>query len=160
MTTVVGVSWLFRPRGKGPSIGVSNIVLATAATLLATAAPALAALPTPVSAAAARSCLASLKVEPENNSPAFIRNLFPHWITISGACDTKETVLKRDGISVALNPYCNPTIGAWHSPYDGAIWALPTDVDIDHVVRYQVPVCGPMHSGVHSPTTSSGPSWW
>ncbi|KAG0346033.1 hypothetical protein BG005_000968, partial [Podila minutissima] len=122
MTTAVGVSWLVRPRGKGPSIGVSNIVLATAATLLVTAAPALAALPTPVSAATARSYLASLKVEPENNSPAYDQNLFPHWITISGACNTRETVLKRDGTTVVTDLRCAPITGIWRSPYDGATW--------------------------------------
>ena len=28
---------------------------------------------------------------------SYDRDLFPHWITISGACNTRETVLKRDG---------------------------------------------------------------
>ncbi|KAG0085242.1 hypothetical protein BGZ92_009143 [Podila epicladia] len=134
MTTVVGVSWLVRPRGKSPSIGVSNIVLATAATLLATAAPALAKLPTPVSAATARSYLASLKVEPEIKDPRYNRSLFPHWAEISGACNTRKIVLKRDGTNVVTNRQCAITSGTWYSPYDDNTMDDPSDVDIDHVV--------------------------
>ncbi|KAG0087783.1 hypothetical protein BGZ92_006978 [Podila epicladia] len=134
VATVIRALWLVQSGGKGPSMGATTIVLAIAATLLATAAPALAALPTPVSAATARNYLASLTVEPERNDPPYDRKLFPHWIKVSGACDTRETVLKRDGTTVITNPDCVPTTGIWHSPYDDTRWVLPTDVDIDHVV--------------------------
>ncbi|KAG8682690.1 hypothetical protein FRC09_016604, partial [Ceratobasidium sp. 395] len=48
------------------------------------------ALPTPVSAATAKTYLAALTVAAESNSPAYSRDLFPTWITISGNCDTRE----------------------------------------------------------------------
>ncbi len=53
-----------------------------------------AALPTPVSGATARSYLAALTVAPEDRT-GYNRDLFPHWITISGACNTRKTVLRR-----------------------------------------------------------------
>ncbi|KAF9317094.1 hypothetical protein BG003_001206 [Podila horticola] len=130
--TGAGVSWLVRSRG--PSMSVTTVVLAIAAAILATAVPALAALPTPVDSATARAYLASLKVEPENNIPAYDQALFPHWITISGTCNTRETVLKRDGTNVVTDSSCAATSGTWHSPYDGATWTYASDLDIDHVV--------------------------
>ena len=45
-------------------------------------------------------------VEAENNVPAYNRDLFPHWITISGTCNTRETVLKRDGTNVVTDSSC------------------------------------------------------
>ncbi|KAF9932622.1 hypothetical protein BGZ67_004664 [Mortierella alpina] len=90
--------------------------------------------PVPISADRARSYLADLRVEPENNSPAYSRTLFRHWITISGSCNTRETVLKRDGANVTTDSSCAAKSGTWYSPYDGATWTQPSDIDIDHVV--------------------------
>lgn len=95
-------------------------------------------LPTPVSAATARSYLANIVVADERNSPAYDRDLFPHWITISGQCDTREEVLKRDGSSVVTNSACAATSGSWYSDYDGATWSAASDVDIDHLVPLKV----------------------
>ncbi|KAF8648880.1 hypothetical protein AX16_006155 [Volvariella volvacea WC 439] len=92
------------------------------------------ALPTPVSAATARSYLAALTVEAENNSPAYNRDLFPHWITISGTCNTRETVLRRDGTNVVVDSECRSTSGNWVSPYDNVATTLASDLDIDHLV--------------------------
>ncbi|KAF5327557.1 hypothetical protein D9619_004286 [Psilocybe cf. subviscida] len=91
-------------------------------------------LPTPVSAATARTYLAALTVQAESNSPAYSRDLFKHWITISGSCNTRETVLKRDGASVVTDSSCASTSGRWVSPYDGVSTSLASDLDIDHVV--------------------------
>ncbi|GJF33893.1 HNH endonuclease family protein [Kitasatospora sp. NBC_01539] len=111
--------------------------LATAAlaagALTATTGTAHAALPTPVSAATARTYLASLAVKTENRT-GYSRDLFTHWITISGSCDTRETVLKRDGSNVVTNSSCSATSGSWYSPYDGATWTNASDLDIDHMV--------------------------
>lgn len=95
-------------------------------------------LPTPVSAATARGYLANIVVEAESNSPAYNRDLFVHWITISGACNTRETVLKRDGSGVVTDSACASTSGTWYSDYDGATWTAASDVDIDHVVPLKV----------------------
>ncbi|MFF3558557.1 HNH endonuclease family protein [Streptomyces sp. NPDC002574] len=108
-----------------------------------------AALPTPVSAATARTYLASLKVATENRT-GYNRDLFPHWITISGACDTRETVLKRDGSGVVTNSSCSATSGSWYSVYDGATWTAASDLDIDHLV----PLAEAWDSGASAWTTA------
>lgn len=91
-------------------------------------------LPTPIAVSTARSYLSELTVEAENNSPAYDRDEFKHWITISGTCDTRETVLKRDGSNVQTSSACAATSGTWYSDYDGATWSAASDVDIDHIV--------------------------
>ncbi|CUA74170.1 hypothetical protein RSOLAG22IIIB_11003 [Rhizoctonia solani] len=92
------------------------------------------ALPTPVSIATAKTYLSQLTVAPESNTPAYSRDLFPTWDTISGSCDTRETVLKRDGTGVVTDSSCAATSGTWVSPYDGATWTAASDLDIDHIV--------------------------
>ncbi|KAF8598251.1 hypothetical protein BDV93DRAFT_534390 [Ceratobasidium sp. AG-I] len=88
----------------------------------------------PVTAATAKTYLAALTVAVESNSPAYSRDLFPTWDIISGNCDTRETVLKRDGTGVVTDSSCASTSGTWVPPYDGAKWTAASDVDIDHVV--------------------------
>ncbi|MDX2650096.1 HNH endonuclease family protein [Streptomyces sp. PA03-1a] len=109
----------------------------------------MAALPTPVSAATARTYLASLRVATENRT-GYNRDLFPHWITISGACNTRETVLKRDGSGVVTDSSCAATSGSWYSVYDGATWTAASDLDIDHLV----PLAEAWDSGASAWTTS------
>jgi hypothetical protein len=108
-----------------------------------------AALPTPVSAATARTYLASLTVETEDRT-GYNRDLFPHWITQSGACNTREVVLKRDGTNVVQDSACAATSGSWFSPYDGATWTAASDVDIDHLV----PLAEAWDSGASGWTTA------
>ncbi|MER6709945.1 MULTISPECIES: HNH endonuclease family protein [unclassified Streptomyces] len=108
-----------------------------------------AALPTPVSGATARSYLATLTVATEDRT-GYDRDLFPHWITQSGACNTREVVLKRDGTNVVQDSSCAATSGSWYSPYDGATWSAASDVDIDHLV----PLAEAWDSGADSWTTS------
>ncbi|MER7717075.1 HNH endonuclease family protein [Streptomyces flaveolus] len=108
-----------------------------------------AALPTPVSATTARSYLASLTVATENRT-GYDRDLFPHWITQSGSCNTRETVLKRDGSGVVTDSACAATSGSWYSPYDGATWTAASDLDIDHLV----PLAEAWDSGASGWTTS------
>jgi hypothetical protein len=91
-------------------------------------------LPTPIAASTARTYLAQLKVETESNSPAYDRDLFNHWITISGTCNARETVLKRDGSNVVTSSACASTSGSWYSDYDGLTFTVSSEVDIDHVV--------------------------
>ncbi|QRV82016.1 hypothetical protein RhiJN_10031 [Ceratobasidium sp. AG-Ba] len=91
-------------------------------------------LPVPIDRRKAQSYLNELVVEPPSNVPAYNRTLFPHWVTVSGKCDTRETVLKRDGTNVTTNAACSAISGNWFSEYDGATWTDPLDLDIDHVV--------------------------
>ncbi|MGH3391794.1 MAG: HNH endonuclease family protein [Actinomadura sp.] len=86
------------------------------------------------SAGAAAGRLAALTVDDESHSDTYDREEFPHWITTSGACNAREEVLRRDGTGVAVGSDCAPTSGSWRSPYDGATWTDPSDVDIDHMV--------------------------
>jgi hypothetical protein len=113
-----------------------------------------AALPTPVSAATARTYLASLTVATENRT-GYNRDLFNHWITISGTCNTRETVLKRDGTNVVTNSSCASTSGSWYSPFDGATWTAASDVDIDHLV----PLAEAWDSGAGSWTSAKRQSF-
>ncbi|KIY63887.1 hypothetical protein CYLTODRAFT_359221 [Cylindrobasidium torrendii FP15055 ss-10] len=91
-------------------------------------------LPTPVSAATARTYLSELKVATDSNSPAYSRDEFKTWITIEGNCNTREYVLKRDATSITVDSACTATSGKWTSPYDGVATTLASDLDIDHVV--------------------------
>lgn len=86
------------------------------------------------SASTAKSQLAGLTVAPLGSSTGYSRDLFPHWITVSGTCNTRETCLKRDGSGVVTDSACAATKGTWRSPYDGASWTAASDVDIDHMV--------------------------
>ncbi|MER5882447.1 HNH endonuclease family protein [Streptomyces sp. NPDC001941] len=123
--------------------------------LLATAPAAQAAPPTPVSAATARTYLAGLTVQAEGSSSGYSRDKFPHWITQSGACNTREVVLKRDGSNVQQDSSCAAVSGSWYSEYDGATWTAASDLDIDHVV----PLAQAWRSGASSWTTAQRQSF-
>ncbi|KAI1505765.1 hypothetical protein F5X99DRAFT_367628 [Biscogniauxia marginata] len=85
------------------------------------------------STSSAKTQLATLTVKAYSDDGSYDRDLFPHWIE-SGGCSTRESVLKRDGTGVTVGSDCYPTKGSWTSPYDGATWTAPADVDIDHMV--------------------------
>lgn len=130
-----------------------------------TAAPASATPPNIPSYSTALSRLNALTVTAESHHSSYNRDLFPHWITISGTCNTREQVLKRDGTNVAVNGSCYPISGSWFSPYDAATWTNPADVDIDHMV----PLAEAWSSGAWAWTTSKretyandlgGPELW
>jgi Protein of unknown function (DUF1524) len=124
--------------------------LTAVALLLVLVPPAAATPPNIPSAATAQAELNALSVASEGSMSGYSRDLFPHWIAISGACNTRETVLKRDGTNVVVNSSCYPTSGSWFSPYDGATWHAASDVDIDHVV----PLAEAWRSGANAWTTS------
>lgn len=114
-----------------------TVLLAASAALAAPIEPIVARrgnLPTPIAASTARTYLGQLTVAAENNSPAYDRDLFNHWITISGTCNARETVLKRDGTNVVTSSACASTSGSWYSDYDGLTFTVSSEVDIDHVV--------------------------
>ncbi|MFF3753755.1 HNH endonuclease family protein [Streptomyces sp. NPDC002018] len=127
------MSGIYARRMPRIAVLAASAALATATTLL-TAPSAQAAMPTPVSAATARTYLGQLTVRAEGSTSGYSRDLFPHWITQSGSCDTREAVLKRDGTGVVQNSSCQATSGSWYSQYDGATWSAASDVDIDHMV--------------------------
>ena len=82
------------------------------------------------------SVLQTIRIENERPT-GYVRALFEHWRDIDGdGCDAREQVLKRDSVTLPqVDPYkCKVIAGDWVSPYDGARWSDPTDIDIDHVV--------------------------
>ena len=144
------------------AVATSSVVVIM---LVFTVAPAGATPPNIPSYSTALSRLSSLTVAAESHQSTYDRALFPHWITISGSCNTREQVLKRDGTNVVVDSSCAPTSGSWHSPYDGATWTNPADVDIDHMV----PLAEAWSSGAWAWTTSKrqtyandlgGPELW
>lgn len=147
------------PAGRGGT-GRRVTVLAAASALavtglLATAPAAQAAPPTPISAATARAYLGQLTERAEGSSAGYSRELFPHWSTQSGACNTREVVLKRDGRNVVQDSSCAAVSGTWYSEYDGATWSAASDVDIDHVVA----LAEAWRSGANSWTTAKRQSF-
>ncbi|MFI8432674.1 HNH endonuclease family protein [Streptomyces sp. NPDC079020] len=133
---------------------VASAALAATSALL-TAPTAQAAMPTPVSASTARTYLGQLTVETEGSSSGYSRDKFPHWITQSGACNTREVVLKRDGTNVEQDSSCAAVSGSWYSEYDGATWTAASDLDIDHMV----PLAEAWRSGASSWTTAQRQSF-
>ncbi|KAL8342989.1 hypothetical protein RB598_004381 [Gaeumannomyces tritici] len=86
------------------------------------------------STTAAKAQLAGLTVAPSSTGTGYSRSLFPHWIAVSGNCNARETVLKRDGTNVETNAACNAVSGTWVSPYDGGRWTSASDIQIDHMI--------------------------
>ncbi|MFF9648756.1 HNH endonuclease family protein [Streptomyces sp. NPDC014622] len=131
------------------AVAAASAALA-ATTGLLNAPAAQAAMPTPVSASTARTYLSQLTVAAEGSSDGYSRSKFPHWITQSGTCNTREVVLKRDGTNVQQDSSCAAVSGTWHSEYDGATWTAASDLDIDHMV----PLAEAWRSGASSWTTA------
>ncbi|WP_373311736.1 HNH endonuclease family protein [Streptomyces mashuensis] len=91
-------------------------------------------LPEPPSAEVARDELADLTVAAPHSMNGYSRAKFPHWATQQGQCDTRETVLVRDGRDVRTDAQCRAVAGSWSSPYDGKPFTVSGQLDIDHVV--------------------------
>ncbi|GIH08494.1 hypothetical protein Rhe02_65610 [Rhizocola hellebori] len=111
-----------------------TVAAAICITVAIAATPAYATPPNIPSYSTALSRLNSLTVAAESHQSTYNRDLFPHWITITGSCNTREQVLKRDGSNVVVNSSCAAVSGSWYSPFDGATWTNASDVDIDHMV--------------------------
>ena len=126
-----------------------TIVAVTTALALSTG-TAMAAPPTPPSASTAASELASLTVKTEGSTTGYSRDKFPHWHTVSGSCNTRETVLKRDGDNVSVGSDCYPTSGSWYSYYEGVTRTVASQISIDHIV----PLAEAWRSGASSWTTA------
>lgn len=93
-----------------------------------------AALPALPSKSASQTSLNGLTVAAKGPMTGYSRDQFPTWATVSGTCNARETVLKRDGSNVVVGSDCNPTSGSWTSAYDGVTIADSSKVDIDHMV--------------------------
>ncbi|MEU3113122.1 HNH endonuclease family protein [Micromonospora chalcea] len=138
------------PRAWRRAAAITVAALAGAVLAAVNGQPASATPPGIPSQATAQSQLKALTVAAQGSMSGYSRDLFPHWITITGTCNTREQVLKRDGTSVVVSSSCAATSGRWYSPYDGATWYAASDVDIDHIV----PLAEAWRSGANSWTTS------
>lgn len=127
-----------------------TMVVTTAIAILVLVQPAAATPPGIPTETTARSWLNALRVAPTGSSTGYSRDKFPHWITVSGACNARETVLKRDGTNVVVDSSCAAVSGRWYSPFDGATWTAASDVDIDHMV----PLANAWRSGASTWTTA------
>ncbi|TCO28542.1 uncharacterized protein DUF1524 [Kribbella steppae] len=127
---------------------ITAVAMVTAWAL--SAGPALAYPPTPPSASTAATQLAGLTVKAEGSTTGYSRDLFPHWITQSGTCDTRDEVLKRDGTGVTVDSQCEPTAGRWYSVYDATWVEDDSSIDIDHIV----PLAEAWKSGANAWSTS------
>ncbi|GIF25216.1 hypothetical protein BJ973_007468 [Actinoplanes tereljensis] len=92
--------------------------------------------------------LDKLKVAVAGKMTGYSREKFPHWSSTGSNCDTRDSVLKRDGTKVKFSG-CNVVAGTWKSVYDGKTITSPTQVDIDHVV----PLANAWRSGAAAWTT-------
>lgn len=78
--------------------------------------------------------LDTLKVEKPKDVD-YNRSEWKHWIKISGECDTRETVLAKQGTNVQSDPKtCKVLSGTWKDPYTGKNFTDPKKLDIDHVI--------------------------
>lgn len=118
---------------RRPAALLAGLVL-TVAMLFASPPPAGALPPGIPDVATARAQLGALAVRAEGSLDGYSRDLFPHWSTASGTCDTREVVLRRDGTGVTTDAGCRATSGTWFSPYDGVTETSATEIDVDHVV--------------------------
>lgn len=149
------------PRVRSPLLsrrrvfGIAVALPAIFTLSLVAATPAWGTPPNIPSKATAQAELNALTVAAEGSMTGYSRDLFPHWITISGTCNTRETVLKRDGTSVVVDGSCYPTSGSWYSPYDGITEFAASEIDIDHVV----PLAEAWRSGARYWTTSKRQSF-
>lgn len=91
-------------------------------------------LPGMVSTTVARTQLATLKIGEPGTMQGYSRARFPHWSDQGKKCDTRETVLARDGKDVQQNAECRATGGTWVSLYDGLTVTDAAKLDIDHMV--------------------------
>ncbi|ADD41587.1 conserved hypothetical protein [Stackebrandtia nassauensis DSM 44728] len=94
--------------------------------------------------------LNGLSVASEGSMTGYSRDKFPHWVTISGSCNARETILKRDADYVTVGSDCYPTSGKWYSQWDGVVKTVASEVSIDH----QVPLAEAWRSGASSWTTA------
>lgn len=99
-----------------------------------------------IDADAIQKTLDGLKVAVEDTGNPYRRADWPHWETVSGACDAREHALKTQGTAVTTGPGCKVTGGRWVSPYDGITVTVAGQLDVDHVV----PLAEANRSGVRT----------
>jgi hypothetical protein len=85
-------------------------------------------------AAASVTTLDGLTVASWAPMTGYSRDRFHHWDPQGAGCDTRDVVLKRDGLGVEVGANCAIAKGSWISAYDGATVTDPQSLDVDHMV--------------------------
>jgi len=86
------------------------------------------------SSMSASELLSQLKVEAEQASSTYDRDLFNHWTDADNDCqDARVEVLTRDS-KAPITKSCRVTVGRWLSWYDGEKITQASKIDIDHMV--------------------------
>ncbi|MFW6693323.1 HNH endonuclease family protein [Streptomyces sp. MAR4 CNX-425] len=119
------------PRGWTAVLALLALVLGAA---LGAAPPASAFPPDVPSKARVQYELDRLTVAREGSMTGYDREKFPHWNAVSGNCNTREWVLRRDGDDVTTGADCYPDSGSWYSYFDGVTRTAPSQISIDHIV--------------------------
>ena len=125
------MKWRIVANGAALVVTISVGVAASSSSLAATQG-----LTSAASGGNALTILAGIRIENEHPT-GYQRSLFKHWRDIDrDGCDSREQVLIRDSRSLPqIDGFdCSVVAGDWVSPYDGANWSDPSNVDIDHVV--------------------------
>jgi hypothetical protein len=125
------MKWRIVANGAALVVTISVVVTAGTAGLAATQSSASA-----TSRGNALTILAGIRIEKEQPS-GYQQPLFKRWKDVDGdGCDSREQVLIRDSKSLPqMDGFdCSVVAGDWVSPYDGARWEDPSNIDIDHVV--------------------------
>lgn len=78
--------------------------------------------------------LAALSVQQEDSGAHYDRQQWGDWASQGKSCDTRETVLQRQGRDVQSGASCKIISGTWTSAYDGVTVTEPRTLDIDHIV--------------------------
>jgi hypothetical protein len=82
-----------------------------------------------------RAAVASLPVAAENRT-GYSRSLFKLWVDADhNGCNTRQEVLIAEAVTAPdVGTRCALTGGSWRSYYDGAVWGIAGELDIDHLV--------------------------
>lgn len=137
--------------GRRVVAAAASVAVAAVAAVALDAAPAMADPPPGIpSKSTAQSQLNALTVAAESHSGSYDRSLFPHWSSVSGTCNAREYVLRRDGHNVTVGSNCYPTSGSWYSDFDNTWSSCVSCTSIDHVVALKEA----WESGAWSWTTS------
>ncbi|MFI1971958.1 HNH endonuclease family protein [Streptomyces cinnamoneus] len=128
------IRWRYATTSAALALSALAALATVPASASAPASPTRRDLPEPPPADVARDELAGLTVEAPHSMDGYSRAKFPHWIQQGNNCDTRETVLARDGRNVTADVQCRAVAGSWTSVYDGKQVDDARQLDIDHVV--------------------------
>lgn len=87
--------------------------------------------------------LSEIEVSVEDTGYHYDRDDWPHWSSVGGGCDVRDSVLQEQGRDVTVGDKCKLT-GTWESPYDAVTATDTGELQIDHVV----PLAEAARSGV------------